>query len=112
MSNDLVPRANDNDWSALAAVTEPHRVKVIQEMLSGETGYASVDAWRSIRLNNRELACLTMSGAFDEYVLSRLAAGILGIDHMDRSQLATVKLFLDYKTRFGKPTGPVVIDAE
>lgn len=100
------------DWSALEGIFPEPRLKLVVEFLTGDNGHASPEAWKGLRLNNRELAALSKHDSFDEYVLSRLAAIVLGIAHSDRVQLASIKLFLEWKSRFGTPKGPVAIDVE
>ena len=112
MDNALQVSVPMQDWTALELVFTPSKLKLVRDYLTGEGGFASGDAWKSLRLTSRELASIAKHPAFDEHVLSRMAAYILGIAEVNRTQLASVKMFLEWKERYGKPTGPMDIEID
>jgi len=100
------------DWTPLAAVMDERKLDALQTIMLGNCGIASNVVFAALGLNTIQWDALMRHPIYSKFIMRLLGQNHVGIIHLDKSQLSSIKLFLDMKRSESREPKDATIEVE
>ena len=101
---------NSIDWSPIAATMDDNKLDALQAIMVGNNGIISSTVFTALNLNTLQWDALMKHDIYRKYINRLLGQAHVGMTHLDKSQLGSIKLFLDGKNTDKAQAGDAPIE--